>query len=190
VSWVAVGVGVAGVATAGIGAATAPSSPETPDPHEMTYENWLALQMMSGRTYLTNAYWNPAFSGLANRSAEESLFGTPGKVWMQKGRDGTRKRRVIPASPGLLDIYQRAGNRMADFNRQQQVKDMNLLGPATMSAYLRSNPLAGSLMQRASDGMAQGGELDASTRRTLQQSAFGDASMRGFGHSPLDAFMA
>jgi hypothetical protein len=78
---------------------------------------------------------------------------------------------------------------MADYNRNQTLKDL-AFAPQAMQGYLNANPLLGSIANRAQEGLDQGGSLDASTRRQLQQSSFQDASMRGFGHSPLDAYMA
>lgn len=191
--WAGVGAAVGGLASAGASAATAPGSPDAPDPMEMSWENARALEMQARRAWRINNLWNPAYSGIGNQTAEMALFGSPNRfIQMYQGKDDGRptKRVNIGGQPGLLDIYQRAGSQMADFNRRQQITDMNIMGPATTAAYFNSSPIAESLMRRATDGMAEGGSLDPSTRRTLQQSALGDASLRGFGHSPLDAFMA
>ena len=136
--------------------------------------------------------YNPQFAAIGNKTAWNTLFGTPESTQMRTVWDGQKyvqKSVKNPATAGLLDIYQKAGNRMANFNRQQTLADLNF-APQALQSYIGANPLLGSIVNRAQQGLDQGGALDSSTRRALEQASIGDASMRGFGHSPLDAFMA
>lgn len=155
----------------------------------MTRKNVSAYGIYGPSVYALNKAYNPAYASLGNYTTESTLFGTPQSVekrMIPVYHDGRwinhLQKYKVPAQAGLLDMYKRAGADMAQFNREQQAQDLN--------AFRESNPLFGSLMNRAQQGLDQGGELDASTRRTLEQAALGDASLRGFGHSPLDAYQA
>ena len=190
-----VGAAVAGLAMAGASAYGASQTSQGPglyDTAEQTRDNVKSLGLFGPQALLLNRLYGPAFSNISNQTSWQSLFGSPGQnvnttLWVAGKPVKTTLRR--PSTKGLLDLYQKAGGQMADFNRQQTLQDLKF-APQAMDAYMNANPLMRSLQERAQQGLDQGGELDASTRRTLQQSAFGDASMRGFGHSPLDAFMA
>jgi hypothetical protein len=191
----AIGLGVAGLGT-GIASAATAQGPKFYGPEESTRKNVVAQMLYGPSVWQLNRLYNPAYANLGNSTTQNTLFGTDPRsvnklvTAYHDGRRVTfRQRMQVPGQMGLLDIYKKAGNQMADYNRNQTLKDL-AFAPQAMQGYLNANPLLGSIANRAQEGLDQGGSLDASTRRQLQQSSFQDASMRGFGHSPLDAYMA
>lgn len=186
---IGIGVGVAGLGTGIAGAVTA-KGPKTYDPAEMTRDNVQALYSFGGPALTLNQMYNPAFAGIANTTAYNTLFGTPKSKQLRTVWDGNQyvqKMVKNPKTPGLLNMYKQVGNQMAQFNRNQTMQDLQF-APTAMQGYMNASPLLAGIQQQAQSGLAQGGALDASTRRELQQASLQDASLRGFGHSPLDAY--
>lgn len=195
-SWVAVGVGAAGVIAGGASAATA-QGPTVYGPEEMTRKNIAAWGIYGPGVLGLNKVYNPAYADLGNQVARDTLFGTQARtenriipVWRDGEYTFHKQKFKMPGQEGLLSLHKRAGADMAQFNREQMLTDLNTFAPAALQAYKQANPLLSNLTQRAQDGLDQGGALDPSTVRTLTQAAFGNASLRGFGHSPLDAYQA
>lgn len=158
-------------------------------PEDLTMKNMAAWGRWGPSAYELNRLYNPAYNSLQNQNTEQSIFGTQGgwknrTISINQGHKWVPFQQTFykPGQAGLLDIYKRAGADLGNFNREQQAQDL--------SAFRQNNPLYGSIMNSAQQGLDQGGELDPSTRRMLEQASIGDASMRGFGHSPLDAYQA
>jgi hypothetical protein len=201
-SWAAVAIGAGTAIAGGVSAygASQQEGPQTISPTEQALQQMNALSAYSLPTWALNQHYAPMFNATSANMAYDSLFGSQGgrhtinvPIW----QDGHVKNYVhsykTPGTPGMLNMYKQAGKEMSDYNNRQLLKNLTQYAPGLTAAYKGSNPgLAGlesSLMTQAQEGLDAGSGLDPFTRRELTQASLGDASLRGFGKSPLDAYM-
>ncbi len=202
-SWVAVA--VAGSAAIGAGAsaygASQQQGPQTVRPVDDALQKLMAYNAYAGPTYQMNRMFGPMFNAQNSQMSYDTLFGNAGgarsitvPVWQDGKVTNYTHRYQVPGTPGMLSMYKRAGREMSDFNNKRLLADLQTYAPQLSAAYKSNNPglygLESSLMKQAQEGLDAGSGLDPFTRRQLTQASLGDASLRGFGHSPLDAYMA
>jgi hypothetical protein len=203
VSWAAVAIG--GVAAVGAGAsaygASQQQGPTNIHPTDDARNRIQAYNAYGFPNYQLNRAFGPMYNAQNSQMAWDTLFGNQGgkrttivPIW-EDGKVVYRHHTYqVPGTPGMMNMYKKAGRDMSDWNNERLLGDLEKYAPRLTEAYKASNPelakINSTLTTQAQEGLDAGSGLDPFTRRQLTQASLGDASLRGFGHSPLDAYMA
>jgi hypothetical protein len=103
---------------------------------------------------------------------------------------GDAYNRLLQSTGRVADEEAR---RSATLQRESDIADVELLGGRAIQAFRDANPDLADYLdlinEQSVEELRAGGELSSSERREVVQAGLGDASLRGFGHSPADAYM-
>lgn len=181
-SWVAVGVGVVGAGVGAYGASQQPGQ-QKPEPERDTRHNINAFLSGAPTQFGLEQLYGSLYGQLGLRQTDAYLFGRPTETLRGRvpyvNKDGKLSYRGYslkrPGTEGLFGLMERA---------QPQVESMYFGNQLE-----GRNSLLDSLSTQAQEDLSLGYSLSPSLRRELEQASLGDASLRGFGRSPLDAYM-
>jgi hypothetical protein len=181
-------IGAGSLAMQGYSASQSGSAPY--DLSQVARSNLKGIQTYEPYHYLLEQMYGQLYGGLGSQNANRFLFGSPGGTqditvgWGDKQQTWHLGR---PKQEGFLNTLERAQPYMARSN-MQTVAGASQLVPMIEGMDPYRGAINSSLGQEAMNGLNLGYQMDPALVRELTQAGMENSSLRGFGHSPMDAY--